>query len=404
MATLEESICSRLSTDPAITALIAEDRIYPGRIPPHDAPSPWVYYEITESQPLAALGTVQESQNVVELTIIADEYASAKQLADAIKSSLNGYRGGQILRAFWANTARVDSDEGAQLQMLFNMRATDGPMVAVQAGLPRVEVRSDGLYFGGDLVGPVAPDATAAHLDQVQTFAQPQTITAPSGASVPLTVQGVDTAGNQTAALIRWRDTEGRFGQIDFRGAIIGPGASGIDSTGAILDFATTGPANLGGIRMNGGDGADNNVLQTGLRNLGFAVADAAAFSIVFRTASRRLVSVGSVAMLNDPTLIFWSQAGTATDRQVGSFEAVFADSADASRKGRVSLLVWDAAGKREAIRAESDGTQPRLGFFGQSAVARPSLTYSRTGETAAAAQLRAALSALGLVQDSTTA
>lgn len=45
-----------------------------------------------------------------------------------------------------------------------------------------------------------------------------------------------------------------------------------------------------------------------------------------------------------------------------------------------------------------------KLGFFGTAAVAKPSLTYSRTGETTAEAQLRTALAALGLVTDSTTA
>lgn len=43
-------------------------------------------------------------------------------------------------------------------------------------------------------------------------------------------------------------------------------------------------------------------------------------------------------------------------------------------------------------------------GFYGAAPVARPSLTYSRTGESTAEAQLRAALASLGLVQDATTA
>ena len=44
------------------------------------------------------------------------------------------------------------------------------------------------------------------------------------------------------------------------------------------------------------------------------------------------------------------------------------------------------------------------LGFFGTAAVARPVLTYSKTGESAAAAALRGALAALGLVTDNTVA
>lgn len=46
------------------------------------------------------------------------------------------------------------------------------------------------------------------------------------------------------------------------------------------------------------------------------------------------------------------------------------------------------------------DGTT--VGFYGVTPVARPTLTYSRTGETAAETQLRTALASLGLVLDST--
>lgn len=44
------------------------------------------------------------------------------------------------------------------------------------------------------------------------------------------------------------------------------------------------------------------------------------------------------------------------------------------------------------------------LGFYGAPVTGRPALTYSRAGESTAEAQLRAALSALGLVADNTTA
>lgn len=43
-------------------------------------------------------------------------------------------------------------------------------------------------------------------------------------------------------------------------------------------------------------------------------------------------------------------------------------------------------------------------GAYGIAPIARPALTYSRTGESAAAAQMRTTLTALGLVTDSTTA
>lgn len=53
----------------------------------------------------------------------------------------------------------------------------------------------------------------------------------------------------------------------------------------------------------------------------------------------------------------------------------------------------------------EIDGvTKIRHGFYGTPPIDKPALTYSRTGESAAAAQLRAVLSSLGLVTDSTVA
>lgn len=76
--------------------------------------------------------------------------------------------------------------------------------------------------------------------------------------------------------------------------------------------------------------------------------------------------------------------------------------------QGAVSLLSWGqdnglglSGGSGGVIVSRA---AERVGFYGTPPVARPALTYSRTGESAAEAQLRAALVALGLVTDSTTA
>lgn len=57
-----------------------------------------------------------------------------------------------------------------------------------------------------------------------------------------------------------------------------------------------------------------------------------------------------------------------------------------------------------KAVEALQNGAETRLGFYGATPVAKPVLTYSRTGETAQAAALRTALASLGLVTDSTVA
>ena len=66
---------------------------------------------------------------------------------------------------------------------------------------------------------------------------------------------------------------------------------------------------------------------------------------------------------------------------------------------GHVSLRM-ETAGAGMLVGAAGG----RLGFNGTPPIARPSLTYSRATETAADAQLRTALAALGLVTDATTA
>lgn len=91
--------------------------------------------------------------------------------------------------------------------------------------------------------------------------------------------------------------------------------------------------------------------------------------------------------------------------RTCGALQAGLSDNAAATWKGFAALVTYDVSGTaREAVRAGSDGTQTLAGFFGAAPVAKPSLAYSRTGESAAAAALRAALAALGLVADNTVA
>jgi hypothetical protein len=92
----------------------------------------------------------------------------------------------------------------------------------------------------------------------------------------------------------------------------------------------------------------------------------------------------------------------------LATIDAVFTagGNADTSYLGRLILKASDHTGTdREGLRVESDGTQALLGFYGANAVARPTLSYSRSGagETAAVAAIRQALASLGLVIDSTT-
>ncbi|MEO8082682.1 MAG: DUF3168 domain-containing protein [Ardenticatenales bacterium] len=163
MATVEESIRYALGTDAAVAALV-DDRIYPNKIPPDDAPTPWVYYTLPDSDPLESLdldGT-GEARHTLEVDVLADDYATLASVVDAVRSALNGYRGGQIKRAFWTGSRSEFVDAGYHAEVSFQVRAFDALIVPTEAGLPRVETRSTGLYFGGDLVGSRPSHSTDA--------------------------------------------------------------------------------------------------------------------------------------------------------------------------------------------------------------------------------------------------
>ncbi len=102
----------------------------------------------------------------------------------------------------------------------------------------------------------------------------------------------------------------------------------------------------------------------------------------------------------------YWTLRGyssTTTQRDMAYVDAAWADSTDASRKGRLLFYTVDASASREGLRIETDGSAAKIGFLGASAVTRPTVTGSRGGN-AALASLLTALANLGLITDSTTA
>lgn len=133
--------------------------------------------------------------------------------------------------------------------------------------------------------------------------------------------------------------------------------------------------------------------------------------------------NVGSTSLFNVPSVFesraaFKGSAGTpglvfGTDINSGFYGIGTSDfglSLGSSLKMRwlaSALLITDGynislgSGSGSKIGA---GAGQKLGFWGATPVVRPSLTYSRTGETTAEAQLRAALTSAGLVTDSTVA
>jgi hypothetical protein len=99
------------------------------------------------------------------------------------------------------------------------------------------------------------------------------------------------------------------------------------------------------------------------------------------------------------PTLHFQTNSSTSTVRSVGGFVLTWATSTDASRKGRLAVVACDSTGTdREGFRVESDGTQPLVGFYGVTAIARAVLA---TGAGHTVDDVITALQNLGLVKQS---
>ncbi len=99
---------------------------------------------------------------------------------------------------------------------------------------------------------------------------------------------------------------------------------------------------------------------------------------------------------------VFAGQSSTSTARNRGYLRSEFAISTDASYTGRLRLTAQDFAGEREGLRLEADGTNPRIGFLGSSAIAKPAITGDRKGN-AALASILTQLANYGLITNSTT-
>jgi len=99
---------------------------------------------------------------------------------------------------------------------------------------------------------------------------------------------------------------------------------------------------------------------------------------------------------VSNPGKTLWSRESSSTSRRpVFDIQTEWDVSTDATRQGAGILSGYSHAGRFEGIRVGADGTQAKLGFFGQLAVARPQVTASGVS----AADLLTTLDSLGLVE-----
>jgi hypothetical protein len=80
--------------------------------------------------------------------------------------------------------------------------------------------------------------------------------------------------------------------------------------------------------------------------------------------------------------LVFELQSSTTAGREAGEIDAVWVNATDASRTARVVHYVSDATANREAMRIESSGTAPMIGFLGAAAAAQQTGGAATAGST----------------------
>ncbi len=96
------------------------------------------------------------------------------------------------------------------------------------------------------------------------------------------------------------------------------------------------------------------------------------------------LKSSGTVANNFGVTQEINLASDNASVRSAGQIKTTWATAADATRKARYTINVFDTS-TRECLRAEASGAAPMLGFFGVTAVVQPATTGTSTGFTAGA-------------------
>jgi hypothetical protein len=119
-------------------------------------------------------------------------------------------------------------------------------------------------------------------------------------------------------------------------------------------------------------------------------------------TLSASLGSGASYQALNENGSTLYVGQSSVQERPMALVATQWVISTDASRQARLTLSAYDLNAVREGLRIEGDYSNARLGFFGSSAVAKPTVTGSRGGNAALASALTA-LASLGLITDSSS-
>lgn len=97
MSTIGEAIVEYLLSEDAITDII-DERLYPS-VAPQDAIKPTIVYQLISTEHVASRsGSSHLARSLYQFTCEADDYAGARELADAVRAAWEDYRNATILQ------------------------------------------------------------------------------------------------------------------------------------------------------------------------------------------------------------------------------------------------------------------------------------------------------------------
>ncbi len=102
-----------------------------------------------------------------------------------------------------------------------------------------------------------------------------------------------------------------------------------------------------------------------------WTVSDAAA-NAIYDVATFSKNSTGAGAAGLGVRVLFAAKSSTTVDTLQAGISSEWVDATHATRTSRLKLSTNDYGGAREGIRIESDGAAPRIGFYGATAVVKP--------------------------------
>jgi len=145
------------------------------------------------------------------------------------------------------------------------------------------------------------------------------------------------------------------FSDADYFSIVIGANAVGLGANTTVLGTINQTTAAM--------------IYGAGTHSLIDATTNAA---VTVETLTKNVTGAGVGAAGLGPRLVFAAESSTTVDTTQADVTATWTDATHASRKTRLTLSAWDSAAAREGVRIEADGSVARIGFFGATAVVKP--------------------------------